>query len=111
MTRSLPSLAVVAVIAATGALAGPATAATPGKRAATHVKAPATVAKITGAPLDGRPGMATGAECRAYAAAADAVLDQVEQSIIDGTDVGYDAGAVVDGILGAGQARGCAFMA
>lgn len=117
--RPLTSIVVVAAAVATTALAGPVSAATPGKRvdakrAAVIVKGPTTttttVARYNGAPLGGGPGAATGAECRAYADAVNGIVDQIEQDLMAGKETEYDANGVIDGILGAGQARGCVFM-
>ncbi|HEY8582055.1 MAG TPA: hypothetical protein VIL49_03880 [Capillimicrobium sp.] len=119
MTRSpITVTAVAAAIAGTLVLAGPVAAGTPGKRvdakrAALVAQDPApvsgTVAKgYWGQPKSGAAGAATGAECRSFATAVNAIVDQIEQSVIEGTDVGYDANGVINGLLDAAQARGCA---
>lgn len=119
--RTLHRLAAVAAIGAlatTGAT-GVASAAKPAKRIkSTQVTAvvslptagPVAAGRYNGHPKGTGPGSAGGAECRAFADAVNGIVDQVEQDVMNDTNTPYDANAVIDGILGAGQARGCAFM-
>lgn len=116
--RSITTLATVAAAAVgTLSLAGPVAAAAPAKRfdakGAVVAKRPTTTvivaATLKGQALGGKPGMATGAECRGYADAVNGLADQAEQDINEGQPGNPDAGPVAEAILTAGQARGCAF--
>ena len=55
---------------------------------------------ITGHPLTGEPGTATGQECRGYAGAVNGLNDRGAAGDKE----------MADSILSAGQARGCVFM-
>ena len=65
---------------------------------------------VVGHPKTGAAGQATGAECRAYAAAINAIAEQAEQDLQAGRDSSPGMGKVPEGLVQAGGARGCVFM-
>jgi hypothetical protein len=72
-----------------------------------------TAERVVGHPKTGGPGQATGAECRAYAEAKNAIDDQLTKDLLEGTPSPGgpgQLGAVGAALLQAGGARGCVFM-
>jgi hypothetical protein len=64
--------------------------------------------KVSGLPKYGGPGWATGAECRSYADAMNALNDKAEENQKNGVD-NLETFQQWDGIKKAGGARGCMF--
>jgi hypothetical protein len=69
---------------------------------------PNAIARYVGSAGGFGPGSASAEACRSFADAANAIVDQQEQDVIDNKDATVSDG-VIDGILGAGQAFGCVF--
>ncbi len=110
-TRCLTALAIAAV---TASAAAEVASAKPTQRLRAE-RAPVAVAHTppsgVSARYSGYPnGIAPGSACRSFAAAANAVVDQLEQDVLEDRETPYDANAVVEGILDAGRAFGCLFM-